>query len=138
MADFAPATVYAYSTWPKGTDNYWALPAMGDANGWFYRKDWFAKPELQAEFKAKYNRDLAPPKTWTELKEVAEFFQGRDVDGKKVYGAAIFTERALGRHHHGRNFGALLLRLQIRKEPRPLRHGRCRQLRRRDQGPRSL
>ena len=66
MADFAPATVYAYSTWPKGTPNYWALPAMGDANGWFYRKDWFAKPELQAEFKAKYNRDLAPPKTWDE------------------------------------------------------------------------
>ena len=32
MDDFAPATVYAYSTWPKGTPNYWALPAMGDAN----------------------------------------------------------------------------------------------------------
>ena len=46
MSDFAPATVYAYSTWPKGTPNYWALPAMGDANGWFYRKDWFANPEL--------------------------------------------------------------------------------------------
>jgi multiple sugar transport system substrate-binding protein len=94
MEDFAPATVYAYSTWPKGTPNYWALPAMGDANGWFYRKDWFAKPELQAEFKAKYNRDLAPPKTWVELKETAEFFQGREIDGQKVYGAAIFTERA--------------------------------------------
>ncbi len=94
MSDFAPATVYAYSTWPKGTPNYWALPAMGDANGWFYRKDWFARPELQAEFKAKHNRDLAPPKTWDELKEVAEFFQGREIDGQKVYGAAIFTERA--------------------------------------------
>ncbi len=94
MSDFAPATVYAYSTWPKGTPNYWALPAMGDANGWFYRKDWFEKPELMAEYKAKYNRDLAPPKTWDELKEIAEFFQGREIDGKKVYGAAIFTERA--------------------------------------------
>ncbi len=93
MDDFAPATVYAYSTWPKGTPNYWALPAMGDAIGWIYRKDWFAKPELQAEFKAKYSRDLAAPKTWTELKEIAEFFQGREIDGKKVYGAAIFTER---------------------------------------------
>ena len=31
--------------------------------------------------------------TWTELKQVAEFFQGREIDGKKVYGAAIFTER---------------------------------------------
>src|SRR3954471_1046545 len=93
MDDFLPATVYAYSTWPKGSANYWALPAMGDANGWVYRKDWFAKPELQAEYKAKYNRDLAPPKTWDELKDIGEFFQGRMVDGQKVYGAAIFTER---------------------------------------------
>ena len=51
------------------------------------------KPELQAEFKAKYNRELAAPKSQTELKQIAEFFQGRDIDGKKVYGAAIFTER---------------------------------------------
>jgi multiple sugar transport system substrate-binding protein len=94
MDDFAPATVYAYSTWPKGTPNYWALPAMGDANGWFYRKDWFAKPELQEEFKKTYGRDLAVPKTWSEMKDIAAFFQGREVDGQKVYGAAIFTERA--------------------------------------------
>jgi multiple sugar transport system substrate-binding protein len=93
MSDFLPATVYAYSTWPKGTPNYWALPAMGDALGWTYRRDWFARPELRAEFRAKHGRDLAPPTTWTELKQVAEFFQGREIDGKRVYGAAIFTER---------------------------------------------
>ncbi|MDN8613963.1 extracellular solute-binding protein [Variovorax ginsengisoli] len=93
MTDFAPATVVGYAEWPKNTPNYWALPAMADAVGWTYRKDWFAKPELQAEFKKKYNRDLAPPKTWTEFKEVAEFFQGRMIDGKKVYGAYLFTER---------------------------------------------
>lgn len=93
MDDFAPATVYAYSTWPKGTPNYYALPAMGDANGWFYRKDWFARPEIQADFKAKYGRDLAEPKTQQELLEIAQFFQGREIDGQKVYGASIFTER---------------------------------------------
>jgi multiple sugar transport system substrate-binding protein len=93
MDDFAPATVYAYSTWPKGTLNYYALPAMGDANGWFYRKDWFAMPDVQADFKAKYGRDLAEPKTQKELLEIAQFFQGREIDGKTVYGAAIFTER---------------------------------------------
>ncbi|MFM9846084.1 MAG: ABC transporter substrate-binding protein [Hyphomicrobiaceae bacterium] len=93
MEDFLPATVFAYSTWPKGSPNYWALPAMGDANGWTYRKDWFSRPDLQAEFKKKHGRDLGPPKTWSELKETAEFFQGREIDGKKVYGAAIFTER---------------------------------------------
>jgi multiple sugar transport system substrate-binding protein len=93
MADFMPAAVYAYSTWPKGSENFYALPAMGDANGWFYRKDWFSRPELQAEFKEKTGRDLAPPTTWTEMKEVAEFFQNRDIDGQTVYGVSIFTER---------------------------------------------
>jgi multiple sugar transport system substrate-binding protein len=93
MDDFAPATVYAYSTWPKGTPNYWALPAMGDAIGWVYRKDWFARPELQEEFMATYGRELAPPTTWDQLKETAEFFQGREIDGKTVYGAALYTER---------------------------------------------
>lgn len=93
MDDFAPATVYAYSTWPKGTPNYYALPAMGDANGWFYRKDWFARPEIREAFKAKYGRELTEPKTQYELRDIATFFQGRQIDGKKVYGASIFTER---------------------------------------------
>lgn len=93
MDDFAPATVYAYSTWPKGTPNYYALPAMGDANGWFYRKDWFAREDIRADFKANTGRELAEPKTQKELTEIAKFFQGREIDGKTVYGAAIFTER---------------------------------------------
>lgn len=93
MADFMPATVEGYSTWPKGTPNYWALPAMGDAVAFTYRKDWFERPELQKEFQAKYKRALAAPKTWAQFKEVGEFFQGRQIDGKKVYGAALYTER---------------------------------------------
>lgn len=93
MSDFAPATVTGYAEWPKGTPNYWALPAMADAVGWTYRRDWFARPELRAEFRRRHNRDLAPPTTWTEFKQVAEFFQGRTIDGKRVYGAYIFTER---------------------------------------------
>ena len=93
MSDFMPATVLGYAEWPKNTPNYWALPAMADAVGWTYRKDWFARADLRAEFKQKYNRDLSPPKTWAELKQVADFFQGRKIDGKTVYGAYIYTER---------------------------------------------
>ena len=93
MDDFVPATVVGYSEWPKNTPNYWALPAMGDVVGWTYRKDWFARPELQKEFKEKYGWDLAPPTTYDQLKQIAEFFQGREIDGKKVYGASIYTER---------------------------------------------
>jgi hypothetical protein len=66
---------------------------MGDVVGWTYRKDWFSKPELQKEFKAKYGHDLAAPKTYDELKQIAEFFQKRQIDGKTVYGASIYTER---------------------------------------------
>ena len=90
---FLPATVYAYSTWPKGSPNYWALPAMGDALGWIYRKDWLSKPELQAEFKQKNGYDLGVPKNWDQLMDIGKFFQGREIDGKKRYGLAIYTER---------------------------------------------
>ena len=93
MDDFLPATVTGYAEWPKNTPNYYALPAYADVVGWTYRKDWFERPELQKEFKEKYGRALDVPKTLEELQQIGEFFQGRDIDGKKVYGAAIYTER---------------------------------------------
>ncbi len=93
MDHFMPATVVGYSEWPKNTPNYWALPAMGDAEGWTYRKDWFSRPDIQAAFKKEYGRELGVPKTLDELTDIARFFQGRVIDGKKRYGAAIFTER---------------------------------------------
>ncbi|MFN7004560.1 MAG: ABC transporter substrate-binding protein [Roseinatronobacter sp.] len=93
MDDFIPATVVGYSEWPKGTPNYWALPAFGDVVGWTYRRDWFERPEIQEEFRATYDRDLGVPATLEELREIAEFFQGREIDGTTVYGAAIYTER---------------------------------------------
>ena len=87
------ATVYAYSTWPKGTPNYYALPAMGDANGWFYRKDWFERDDIKAAYKEATGNELGEPKSQKELLQIAQFFQEREIDGQKVYGAAIFTER---------------------------------------------
>jgi multiple sugar transport system substrate-binding protein len=91
--DFLPATVYNYSTWPKGEPEYWALPAMGDALAWIYRKDWFERPEIQEAFQAEYGRALEVPKNWDELLDIAKFFQGREIDGKTRYGVAIYTER---------------------------------------------
>jgi multiple sugar transport system substrate-binding protein len=93
MANFVPATVTGYAEWPKGTPNYWALPAFGDVVGWTYRKDWFERPEIQEAFKAEYGRDLTAPATFAELLDIAKFFQGREIDGKTVYGASIYTER---------------------------------------------
>ena len=93
MNDFSDATVYAYSTWPKGSENYYALPAMGDALAWAYRKDWFDRSELNSEFKAKHGYDLGVPKNWDQLYDMCTFFQGREIDGQVRYGAAINTER---------------------------------------------
>ena len=93
MNDFSDATVYAYSTWPKGSENYYALPAMGDALAWAYRKDWFDRPELNSEFKAKHGYDLGVPADWDQLYDMCTFFQGREIDGQVRYGAAINTER---------------------------------------------
>ena len=93
MDDFLPATVTGYAEWPKNTPNYYALPAYADVVGWTYRKDWFERPELQAEFQDKYGRKLDAPKTLEELRDIGTFFQNRDIDGKTVYGAAIYTER---------------------------------------------
>ena len=70
MDDFIPATVTGYSEWPKNTPNYYALPAFGDVVGWTYRKDWFERPELKKEFKAKYGRDLGVPASLAELKDM--------------------------------------------------------------------
>ncbi|MEM1045110.1 MAG: extracellular solute-binding protein [Pseudomonadota bacterium] len=93
MDDFAPATVYAYSTWPKGTPNYYALPAMGDANGWFYRRDWFERDDIKKAYMDATGQELREPQSQKELLQIAQFFQGREIDGQTRYGAAIFTER---------------------------------------------
>ncbi|UWQ18252.1 ABC transporter substrate-binding protein [Jannaschia sp. M317] len=93
MDDFIPATVTGYSEWPKNTPNYYALPAFGDVVGWTYRKDWFDRPDIQAAFQEAYGRSLTVPASLEELKDIGEFFQGREIDGNTVYGAAIYTER---------------------------------------------
>jgi multiple sugar transport system substrate-binding protein len=58
--------------------------------GWAYRKDWFEDPVEKAAFKKEFNRELAVPQTWDELKAVAEFFSRPD---KKRYGNVLITGR---------------------------------------------
>ncbi|MDO6800375.1 ABC transporter substrate-binding protein [Shimia thalassica] len=93
MDDFIPATVTGYSEWPKGTPNYYALPAFGDVVGWSYRRDWFERPELQTEFMDTYGYALDVPASLEQLKDIATFFQGREIDGTTVYGVSLYTER---------------------------------------------
>ena len=116
MDDFMPATVLGYSEWPKNTPNYWALPAMGDARRLDLSqglvREARAAGRIQGEVRPRPRRRRRPA---TELKEIAEFFQGREIDGKKVYGAVDLHRARLGRHHHGRDERPLCLWLQVRR-----------------------
>ena len=51
-----------------------AFPASGMIWSTNYRKDLFENKDEQAAFKAKFGYDLAPPKTWAQYKDIAEFF----------------------------------------------------------------
>jgi multiple sugar transport system substrate-binding protein len=87
----APATVESYAEYPGNSGKYWAIPLEGDAAGWAYRKDWFEDPKEKEAFKAKYGYDLDIPKTYTQLRDIAEFFYRPD---QKRYGIAIYTDNS--------------------------------------------
>src|SRR3954469_23821310 len=86
-----PATVAGYAEYPPGSKKYWAIPLEGDANGWAYRKDWFEDPKEIAAFKAKYGYDLAVPKDYKQMRDIAEFFHRPD---QKRYGVALYTDNS--------------------------------------------
>jgi multiple sugar transport system substrate-binding protein len=87
----APATIKYYAEYPGGSSKYWAIPLEGDAIGWAYRKDWFEDPKEKQAFKAKYGYDLDVPKTYAQLRDIAEFFYRPD---QKRYGVALYTDNS--------------------------------------------
>lgn len=62
------------------------LPDQQFANLYWFRQDWFSDEKNKADFKAKYGYDLGVPVNWSAYEDIAEFFTGREIDGKKVYG----------------------------------------------------
>jgi multiple sugar transport system substrate-binding protein len=53
-----------------------AVPVDGDVAMLYYRKDALENPAHRAKYKAKTGRELRVPRTWEELRDVAEFFTG--------------------------------------------------------------
>ena len=85
-----PATLKYYGEYPANSGKYYGYPTEGDADGWAYRKDLFEDPQNQADFKAQYGYDLAVPKTYAQLMEIAKFFTRPDAG---LYGVAIYTQK---------------------------------------------
>ena len=88
-AIYGPAMT-AFAEYPKGSGTYWALPAEVDAAGYVYRKDLFEDPNEMKAFQAKYGYTLAPPKTYDQLRDIAEFFTRPDND---LYGIATWYSK---------------------------------------------
>jgi len=63
-------------------DRIYAVPMDGDSHIFYYRRDALENPEHQARFKARFGYDLpVPPRTWSQVRDIAEFFHGWDWDG---------------------------------------------------------
>ncbi len=97
MADVVPAYRDLYCTYSGST---YALPYDGDILNLYYVKNIFADKGEQAAFKAKFGKDLAVPKTWDDLLNVAQFFtrkKGQMLAGKPLdqdfYGFAFLGAR---------------------------------------------
>jgi len=64
------------------------LPDQQFANLYWFRADWFERPDLKAKFKAKYGYELGVPVNWSAYEDIAKFFSEdvKEIDGKRVYG----------------------------------------------------
>ncbi len=74
----------SFTTGPDG--KVYQLPSQQFANLYWFRYDWFNDDSNKADFKTKYGYDLGVPVNWSAYHDIAEFFTGREIDGKKVYG----------------------------------------------------
>jgi len=73
----------------------YGFPDDGDVFVMYYRKDIFARADLQKAFKAKHGYDLAVPKTWKQFDEIGAFLtEALKKDG--IYGASFFREPGYG------------------------------------------
>jgi multiple sugar transport system substrate-binding protein len=71
----------------KWENDWLAITIDGDLFSGYYRKDLFQNTENQADFRIRYGYELSPPDTWTEYRDIAEFFTGRkDNQGNLLYG----------------------------------------------------
>ncbi|WP_114007808.1 ABC transporter substrate-binding protein [Cohaesibacter intestini] len=83
-----------FTTGPDG--DLYQLPDQQFANLYWFRKDWFDNPDIQAKFKAKYGYDLGVPVNWSAYEDIAEFFSNdvKEIDGVQIYGHMDYGKRA--------------------------------------------
>ena len=76
----------SFTTSPDG--KIYQLPDQQFANLYWFRADWFERPDIKKKFKDKYGYDLGVPVNWSAYEDIANFFTNdvKEIDGTKVYG----------------------------------------------------
>jgi len=84
----------SFTTGPDG--KLYQLPDQQFANLYWFRYDWFNKPELKKAFKDKYGYELGVPVNWSAYEDIAEFFTEdvREIDGVAIYGHMDYGKKA--------------------------------------------
>jgi multiple sugar transport system substrate-binding protein len=71
---------------PTNQGKIWSVPLEADAQILVYRTDLFGDSAEKSAFKKQYGYDLDVPKTWFELRDIAQHFTRPDED---LYGIAL-------------------------------------------------
>ena len=84
----------SFTTGPDG--NLYQLPDQQFANLYWFRKDWFDREDLKAQFKEKYGYELGVPVNWSAYEDIAQFFSEdvQEIDGVRIYGHMDYGKRA--------------------------------------------
>ncbi|MCY4150949.1 MAG: ABC transporter substrate-binding protein [Aestuariivita sp.] len=84
----------SFTTGPDG--KLYQLPDQQFANLYWFRKDWFDRADLQAQFRERYGYDLGVPVNWSAYEDIAEFFSVhvQEIDGVRIYGHMDYGKRA--------------------------------------------
>ena len=84
----------SFTTGPDG--KLWQLPDQQFANVYWFRYDWFKRPDIRKAFKAKYGYELGVPVNWSAYEDIAEFFTNdvKTIDGVRIYGHMDYGKRA--------------------------------------------
>ncbi len=86
---FAPDALMRYGGYSARPGHYYAVPVFGHAMAFAYRKDLFENELEKQLFRERFGYDLAVPQTWSELKDIAEFFNRPKKD---LYGLSMPTD----------------------------------------------
>ncbi len=94
MLDLDDFMGISFTTGPDG--KVYQLPDQQFANLYWFRYDWFQRPELKKQFKAKYGYELGVPVNWSAYEDIAEFFSEdvKNLDGVRIYGHMDYGKRA--------------------------------------------